>query len=630
MESQVTLLKDRYSIIKLLGRGGMGEVFLAEDKLLSRQVAVKKVIYGDNEFLLKAAEKEAMVLARLQHQCLPKVLDYFNEGDAQYIVMEYITGKDLGEMLRLNNGPFSIEKIWVWVDTLLDVIQYLHNQLPPVVHRDIKPQNIKITDEGKLFLLDFGLVKDTPTRVRNDSLSLSVYGYSQSYAPLEQINGDPTSVQTDVYELCATLYHLLTNIKPADALDRATKKIENKPDPLRPAHEANPNVPLELSQVLEAGLQLSCDNRIKSIKALAELLNQTKGKKRERIKIEIDEDRKNVGTITESSTVASASGFLKGKRKLYLLAAVAALPLIIGIIFAARFLLKNPDYERMQGVWEYTDPDDMKWALIVDGDSVIRSDSTTRYKFTLDSSKSPKQITVLSDPEGKVESVGIFELSNQQLKIAFAEDKNNPPKEFAPQNYLLFSYIGKSSNLAPVDSNYLNGLKTWNYCIAFNKISKRLNSLLPKINSEGTPDEQISKFKTALASFEKARSDINQLPVSGVDPELTSYVSKLALSIDQVKGVIKEIIPIIEDVKAWVAKNQSDETAGRRFGDWLFSNENGVDQELEEEKQQIQRRMLSLQNRYVSVQEEFNRLMAQQLELRSSLSKKYNREFPQL
>src|ERR1044072_3415893 len=254
MESQDTLLKDRYSVIKSLGRGGMGEVFLAEDTLLSRKVAVKKVVYSDNELLLKAAEKEATVLARLQNQSLPKVLDYFGRDQAQYIVMEYISGKDLGEMLQANGAPFPVEKVLSWADTLLNILEYLHNQSPPVVHRDIKPQNIKITDDGRLFLLDFGLVKDTPTRVRGESMSLSVYGYSQSYAPLEQINGDPTSVQTDVYELCATLYHLLTNVKPADALDRATKKIEHKPDPLRPAHEVNPNVPPTLSAIIESGM----------------------------------------------------------------------------------------------------------------------------------------------------------------------------------------------------------------------------------------------------------------------------------------------------------------------------------------------------------------------------------------
>jgi serine/threonine protein kinase len=278
MENQNTTLKDRYQLDRLLGRGGMGEVYLAEDTLLSRQVAVKKVLYSGNEYLLRLAQTEAMVLARLRHESLPKILDYFNADQTQYIVMEYVDGQDLGEMLQLNHGPFTLAKVWPWAETLLDVLEYLHNQSPPVVHRDIKPQNIKITGEGKLFLLDFGLVKDTPTRVAGGSLSPSVYGYSQSYAPLEQINGDPTSVQTDVYGLCATLYHLLTNVKPADALDRATKRIERKPDSLRPACEVNPNVPLGVSRVLGQGLQLNGDERIKSVQELRQLLRQERNK----------------------------------------------------------------------------------------------------------------------------------------------------------------------------------------------------------------------------------------------------------------------------------------------------------------------------------------------------------------
>ncbi len=327
MENQNTLLKGRYSIVSQLGRGGMGEVFLAEDKLLFRQVAVKKVVYGGNEFLLKSAEKEAMVLSRLQHQCLPKVLDYFNEDHAQYIVMEYISGNDLGKLLSGRQGPFSVDELLTWASPLLETVEYLHRQNPPVVHRDIKPQNIKITPDGRLFLLDFGLVKDTPTRVRSDSLSLSVYGYSQSYAPLEQINGDPTSVQTDVYELCATFYHLLTNVKPADALDRATKKIENKPDPLRPAHEVNPSVPIGLSQVLENGLRLNCEERIRSVYELRERLGQVRYRP-ERIVINTSDDE-TTRVVPQPPPPVVKPAATGGKRKIY--ATIAAVVVVLAL-----------------------------------------------------------------------------------------------------------------------------------------------------------------------------------------------------------------------------------------------------------------------------------------------------------
>lgn len=332
MDPQHTILKDRYHLIRLLGRGGMGEVFLADDKLLSRQVAVKKVLYSDNEYLLKTAEKEAMVLARLRHQSLPKILDYFNLDYAQYIVMEYVDGRNLGEMLQTNQAPFTTAQVWPWVETLLDILEYLHKLTPPVVHRDIKPQNIKITDEGKLFLLDFGLVKDTPTRVSGGSLSQSVYGYSQSYAPLEQINGDPTSVQTDVYGLCATIYHLLTNVKPADALDRATKRIERKPDPLRPAFEVNPNIPQGFSLVLEEGLHLNGDERIKSVQALRQLLQQERNK---RARIEINIGNEGGGYTTQIATPPPPSPsprFSGNKRLAAVIAGAVVVVLVLSVL----------------------------------------------------------------------------------------------------------------------------------------------------------------------------------------------------------------------------------------------------------------------------------------------------------
>jgi protein kinase-like protein len=291
MANPNTLLKARYSVAQLLGKGGMGEVYLAEDTALGRQVAVKKVLYSGNDLLLKSAAKEAMVLARLQHHGLPRVLDSFNEDEAQYIVMEYIAGQDLGEMMRLRQSPFPAEQVLAWTTPLLDILEYLHGQTPPVVHRDIKPANIKLNDGGKLYLLDFGLVKDTPTRVAGSSPSAaSVYGYSQSYAPLEQINGDPTSVQTDIYGLCATLYHLLTNVKPADALDRATRAIRREPDSLRPAHEVNPNVPVTLSKTIEEGLRLNCEDRVKSVAALRQLLTQQEPRRHDRIRIDLNPD----------------------------------------------------------------------------------------------------------------------------------------------------------------------------------------------------------------------------------------------------------------------------------------------------------------------------------------------------
>jgi hypothetical protein len=125
-----------------------------------------------------------------------------------------------------------------------------------------------------LILLDFGLVKDTITRIWGDNLPQTSTGYSLNYAPLEQINGKPTSVQTDIYSLCATLYHLLTNVLPASGLDRSQSRMEGKADSLIPARQINPAIPLKLSQILEKGLQLNQYERIKSIQELRQSIAQ--------------------------------------------------------------------------------------------------------------------------------------------------------------------------------------------------------------------------------------------------------------------------------------------------------------------------------------------------------------------
>jgi serine/threonine protein kinase len=372
MEKQNITLKERYQLERLLGRGGMGEVFLAEDKLLSRHVAVKKVVYSGNEYLLKTAQAEAMVLARLRHEGLPKILDYFNEDHAQYIVMEYIDGQDLGEMLRLNDGPFTPTRVWPWVETLLDILEYLHNQSPPVVHRDIKPGNIKITDAGKLFLIDFGLVKDTPTRVMGASFSQSVYGYSHSYAPLEQINGDPTSVQTDVYGLCATLYHLLTYVKPTDALDRATKRIERKPDSLRPAHEVNHNVPPSLSQVLEQGLQLNGEDRIKSAQELRLLLLQERNKT-SRIEINIRNEAEGyVSQITPAPPVPRTQRSI-GKKRVAAFAAAAVI--LLSAISVGGYKLYEHQQEKQEARRLFTEAQ-----VIESNEGLLSQNACAKYK----------------------------------------------------------------------------------------------------------------------------------------------------------------------------------------------------------------------------------------------------------
>src|SRR5437588_8223631 len=235
MLSAGTVLQGRYRIVRQLGQGGMGAVYEAVDERLDTIVALKETLFAD-EKLRKQFEREARLLARLHHQALPRVSDHFNEGGGQFLVMQYITGEDLAEMLAQKNGPFPQDEVVRWADQLCDALDYLHTQDPQIIHRDIKPQNLKLTARGQIVLLDFGLAKGSAGQLSVVTTSASIFGYTPNYAPLEQVQGLGTDARSDIYSLGATLYHLLTNVKPPDALTRAGALVNGQPDPLIAAH----------------------------------------------------------------------------------------------------------------------------------------------------------------------------------------------------------------------------------------------------------------------------------------------------------------------------------------------------------------------------------------------------------
>jgi serine/threonine protein kinase len=247
------LLQNRYRVTKQIGQGGMGAVYVATDERFHSTVAIKQTFF-DDPALRKAFEREAHLLNHLRHVALPRVSDHFVEGEGQFLVMEFIEGDELAELLQ-QRGAFPLADVLRWADELLDALDYLHTHEPPIVHRDIKPQNMKLTSRGQIVLLDFGLAKGAATATRA-SATASVFGYSRSYAPLEQIQGTGTDTRSDLYSLGATLYHLLTGIAPIDGLTRASAVINNQPDPLRPAHLAHAQVPESISRILHRAMAL--------------------------------------------------------------------------------------------------------------------------------------------------------------------------------------------------------------------------------------------------------------------------------------------------------------------------------------------------------------------------------------
>ncbi len=268
MLSPGTILQSRYRIVRQFGQGGMGAVYEAVDGRLNSLVAIKET-FAVNEDGERAFRQEAQLLANLSHHALPKVTDYLVEGGGQFLVMEFISGEDFKQILERRDAPFTFNELRPLIDKVSEALEYLHSCSPPVVHRDIKPSNIKLTEDGKIYLLDFGLAKGLIGQMSTLQAS-SVHGYTLNYAPPEQIQNKGTDVRSDVYALGATLYHLMTRTPPPDAITRLSEISLGRPDVLVPADQISAGVPPGLSGALTRAMALEPNMRPSSV---AELLS---------------------------------------------------------------------------------------------------------------------------------------------------------------------------------------------------------------------------------------------------------------------------------------------------------------------------------------------------------------------
>jgi len=243
----------------------MGAVYEAVDQRLGISVALKETLSSEAS-MRKQFEHEARLLASMQHPALPRVSDHFVEGDRAFLVMQFIGGVDLARIIAQQPGPLPREQVIAWADQLLDALIYLHSRDRQVIHRDIKPHNLKLTATGQIALLDFGLARAQSAQASDISLTASkaFFGYTRHYAPLEQIQDQRTDPRTDIYALGATLYHLLTGIKPPDAMNRATALINAEPDPLKRANEIHEAVGPELAAILTKAMAQKPENRFAS------------------------------------------------------------------------------------------------------------------------------------------------------------------------------------------------------------------------------------------------------------------------------------------------------------------------------------------------------------------------------
>ncbi len=258
-----TILNNRYRIIRKLGAGGMGAVYLAFDSSLDTEVAVKCNRNASKESTTQFI-REARLLASLRHTNLPRVSDYFIVEQNQYLVMDYIPGDDLGTLLQ-KDGPQPWEKVVKWVDQLCSALNYLHNQNPPVIHRDIKPANLKLMENGDVMLVDFGIAKAAET---SQATATGAIGYTPGYAPPEQYGGSHTGPFSDMYSLGATLYNLLTNQKPADAVQRVLEQAA-----LVPLRTLAPHVPPHVEAAIHQAMALRSEDRFANMAAFNKALH---------------------------------------------------------------------------------------------------------------------------------------------------------------------------------------------------------------------------------------------------------------------------------------------------------------------------------------------------------------------
>lgn len=248
-----SVIEGKYEILKLIGKGGMSEVYLAMDKNLNKQWAVKEIKRQarnrNNEVIVQSAIAEANMMKKLDHPCLPRIVDIINRDDVIYVVMDYIEGEPLNKVLD-RYGAQTQDIVIAWAEDLCGVLDYLHAQNPPIIYRDMKPANIMLQPNGNIKLIDFGIAREYKEQNLEDTVSLGTKGYA---AP-EQFGGKgQTDRRTDIYCLGVTLYHLLTGKNPCEP-----------PYEIYPIRYWNPELSAGLENIILKCTQLNPNDRFDS------------------------------------------------------------------------------------------------------------------------------------------------------------------------------------------------------------------------------------------------------------------------------------------------------------------------------------------------------------------------------
>jgi serine/threonine protein kinase len=263
-----TLLNNRYRIVEILGQGGMGAVYRAVDENLGVEIALKENLFTTEEYA-RQFRREAAILASLRHPNLTRVTDHFEiEGQGQYLVMDFIEGEDLRQRMD-RIGLLNEEEAIMIGAAICDALSYLDSLNPPIVHRDIKPGNVKINPQGQIFLVDFGLAKI----IQSDQVTTTgARAMTPGYSPPEQYGTARTDHRSDIFSLGATLYAALTGAIPEDALSRTMGQIG-----LTPIRRRSPRISRRLAAVIEKSLEVRPDDRYQSAEEFKQALLSVRG-----------------------------------------------------------------------------------------------------------------------------------------------------------------------------------------------------------------------------------------------------------------------------------------------------------------------------------------------------------------
>ena len=262
------LLQRRYMILRRLAQGGQSAVYLVSDTIDGTQRALKEMSESnlsptERESAVNDFIREARMLSTLSHPALARVYENFVEGQKQYLVMEYVEGKNLEDELIEEGRPLDWNRVVAWGMDLCDVLAYLHSRQPPIIYRDLKPANVMLTPSGKLKLIDFGIARWLHTNRSHDTAQLGTDGY----APLEQYSAR-SEPRSDLYALGASMYHLLTGRVPESAPARVGGQS------LTPLRSINPLVPEAIERVVLRALSLQARERYADANQMLDALMQ--------------------------------------------------------------------------------------------------------------------------------------------------------------------------------------------------------------------------------------------------------------------------------------------------------------------------------------------------------------------